>query len=313
MGWRRVAEEELPTLKPQTRQMLQAYADGVNTYLRGRSPGEVAVEYAILGLQLPTAEIEEWSPVDSLAWLKAMAWDLRATTTTSSPGPGSAGGSPRPRSTRSTRPTTTEAQPADPRRQGVVAREHRAGRRLRRAVGARRPAPARAATVRRPADVRRPRQQALRRRCTTALDRRPRSSSAAVRASAPTPGRSPARARPPASRCSPTTPTSRSASPASGSRTACSCRTVSPSCPLSVSGFSFAGVPGVVIGHNADIAWGFTNLGPDVSDFYLERVVGRHLPARRRLGAGHHPRGGHPGRRAAPTSGSPCAARCTAR
>ena len=56
MGWRRVAEEELPTLEPQTRQMLQAYADGVNTYLRGRSPGEVAVEYAILGLKLPTAE-----------------------------------------------------------------------------------------------------------------------------------------------------------------------------------------------------------------------------------------------------------------
>ena len=38
LGWRRIAEEELPTLKPETRQMLQAYADGVNTYLRGRSP-----------------------------------------------------------------------------------------------------------------------------------------------------------------------------------------------------------------------------------------------------------------------------------
>ena len=77
LGWRRIAEEELPTLKPQTRQMLQAYADGVNTYLRGRSPREVAVEYTILGLQLPTPEIEEWSPLDSLAWLKAMAWDLK--------------------------------------------------------------------------------------------------------------------------------------------------------------------------------------------------------------------------------------------
>ena len=58
MGWRRVAQEELPTLEPRTRQMLQAYADGVNTYLRGRSPGEVAVEYTILGLTLPTPEIE---------------------------------------------------------------------------------------------------------------------------------------------------------------------------------------------------------------------------------------------------------------
>src|SRR5690606_8022852 len=34
------------------------------------------------------------------------------------------------------------------------------------------------------------------------------------------------------------------------------------------------GLPGVVIGHNAAIAWGFTNLGPDVTDLYLERVEG---------------------------------------
>ena len=29
----------------------------------------------------------------------------------------------------------------------------------------------------------------------------------------------------------------------------------------------------MVIGHNADIAWGMTNLGPDVTDFYLEDVA----------------------------------------
>ena len=33
-----------------------------------------------------------------------------------------------------------------------------------------------------------------------------------------------------------------------------------------VTGFSFAGVPGVVIGHNDNIAWGVTNVGPDVQD-----------------------------------------------
>ena len=38
------------------------------------------------------------------------------------------------------------------------------------------------------------------------------------------------------------------------------CREVTETCPLDVAGFSFSGVPGVVIGHNADIAWGFTNL-----------------------------------------------------
>ena len=52
------------------------------------------------------------------------------------------------------------------------------------------------------------------------------------------------------------------------------CREVGPECPFDVSGFTFAGLPGVVIGHNQDIAWGITNLDPDVTDFYLEDVQG---------------------------------------
>ncbi|MEO8906828.1 MAG: penicillin acylase family protein, partial [Microbacteriaceae bacterium] len=43
-------------------------------------------------------------------------------------------------------------------------------------------------------------------------------------------------------------------------------------CPFNVAGYSFSGLPGVVIGHNDKIAWGFTNLGPDVADLYLEKV-----------------------------------------
>ncbi|RME61662.1 MAG: penicillin acylase family protein, partial [Caldilineae bacterium] len=43
-------------------------------------------------------------------------------------------------------------------------------------------------------------------------------------------------------------------------------------CPeLHVSGASFAGAPGVVIGHNERIAWGLTNAFADVQDLYLER------------------------------------------
>src|SRR5690606_10145162 len=45
-------------------------------------------------------------------------------------------------------------------------------------------------------------------------------------------------------------------------------------CGITVTGFSFSGVPGVVIGHNDRIAWGFTNLGPDVTDLYLEKIDG---------------------------------------
>jgi penicillin amidase len=51
------------------------------------------------------------------------------------------------------------------------------------------------------------------------------------------------------------------------------CTQLNEDCPFDVSGFTFAGLPGVVIGHNQSIAWGFSNLNPDVQDLYLEKVV----------------------------------------
>jgi penicillin amidase len=39
---------------------------------------------------------------------------------------------------------------------------------------------------------------------------------------------------------------------------------------LRVSGVTLPGVPGVVLGHNDQIAWGATNVGPDVQDLYIE-------------------------------------------
>ncbi|HEU0252046.1 MAG TPA: penicillin acylase family protein, partial [Pyrinomonadaceae bacterium] len=38
-----------------------------------------------------------------------------------------------------------------------------------------------------------------------------------------------------------------------------------------VAGVSSAGLPGVILGHNDRIAWGFTNVGPDVQDLYVEK------------------------------------------
>jgi penicillin amidase len=38
-----------------------------------------------------------------------------------------------------------------------------------------------------------------------------------------------------------------------------------------VAGVTAPGLPGVVIGHNERIAWGFTNVGPDVQDLYIEK------------------------------------------
>ena len=78
LGWRRIAEEEVPLLSERSRLILDSYAKGVNAYLADHSGAELSLEYAVLGLQNPDYEPEPWVPADSVAWIKALAWDLRS-------------------------------------------------------------------------------------------------------------------------------------------------------------------------------------------------------------------------------------------
>jgi len=48
------------------------------------------------------------------------------------------------------------------------------------------------------------------------------------------------------------------------------CAPVGEACPYDVAGVTFPGVPGIVLGHNARIAWGATNVDPDVQDLVIE-------------------------------------------
>ena len=259
MGWRRVAERELALLEPRTRQALEAYADGVNAYLAARSPSRLAAEYSMLRLGGLTYTPEEWTPVDSLAWLKAMAWDLRGNMTDEidrvlvgvdhteeeiaqlypaypfddSP------------------PIVTRGAVVD----GVFDQDATGGTR-----NPERPAPAygddRAAALARVSD---------------ALEQLPalvgRGDGIGSNSWVVGPERSatggPLLANDPHLGIS---------LPGIWMQMGLHCRTVSAECPMDVAGFTFSGVPGVIIGHNADIAWGFTNLGPDVTDLFLERV-----------------------------------------
>jgi penicillin amidase len=43
---------------------------------------------------------------------------------------------------------------------------------------------------------------------------------------------------------------------------------------LHVIGATLPGVPGVLLGRNRRVAWGFTNTGPDVQDLYIEKLAG---------------------------------------
>ncbi|HEX3487437.1 MAG TPA: penicillin acylase family protein [Micropepsaceae bacterium] len=64
------SQEAVKHLSPQSRQVLQAYADGVNSFLKGHS-GPLPIEFTLAG---DTPEF--WVPADSIAVLKGMAMQL---------------------------------------------------------------------------------------------------------------------------------------------------------------------------------------------------------------------------------------------
>ncbi|MEU0336509.1 penicillin acylase family protein [Streptomyces sp. NPDC006193] len=77
LGWDRIARQEYDTkLSAATKKYLRAYAAGVNAYLRGKDGEDISLEYAALGFANGYRP-QKWTPVDSVSWLKAMAWDLR--------------------------------------------------------------------------------------------------------------------------------------------------------------------------------------------------------------------------------------------
>jgi len=298
LGWRRVAEQELPRLSSTTRRYLQAYADGVNAYVAGRSPSQLGVEYAVLGLRLPDYRVEEWTAVDSLAWLKAMAWDLksnydaeltraRLSSTLSDRRvdklfPGYPFDRHQPIVTAADSAANTEADAAADAETDAAADTGSAG------SASRVPALTAPATTRSSGNESSRTESSSRTDSWSATD--PAAADAlrsAGRALDAVPallgrgsdlgsnawvvsGRFTTTGRPLLAN----DPHLALQAPSSWYQMGLHCRTTSADCPFDVTGFTFAGLPGVVIGHNARVAWGFTNLAPDVTDLYLERVVG---------------------------------------
>ncbi len=271
LGWRRVAEAEFPQLASETRNLLQAYADGVNAYTKGRSSAELAVEYALLDLRLPSYRVEAWTPVDSLAWLKAMAWDLkanyddeltRARLSATTPvrrieqlypkfrpsdnapildtAELAAGSKSTEESQKSatTEPTSIAGGQAEV---APVLKSESGKRSLAAAQAALRVIPE---LVGKGAGV---------------------GSNSWVLSGKHTASGKPLLANDPHLEPS---------LPGIWYQIGLHCISTTPKCTFGVSGFSFAGLPGVVIGHNDRVSWGLTNLGADVTDLFLERIVG---------------------------------------
>ena len=260
MGWRRVAERELALLQPDTRAALDAYADGVNAYLEDHSPSEISLEYTVLNAGGLDYHPEKWTAVDSLAWLKAMSWDLRGNMrdeiervlSAEAVGGGRAAALFPPYPYGENAPIVDQGAVVD----GVFEQDATVG-------GTRNPRrpPFAPAAMRELAAL------------GAGLDRMPAwlgrgdglGSNSWVVGGAHSETGAPVLANDPHLGVS---------LPGVWMQVGLHCRTVSDACPYDVSGFSFSGVPGVIIGHNADITWGFTNLGPDVTDLYVERIQG---------------------------------------
>jgi penicillin G amidase len=279
LGWRRTAEREIALLAPESRQALQDYADGVNAWMdQNRGFAARGLEYAVLGLTNGSYEPEPWAPADSLAWLKAMAWDLRSNMDDELERALDAGKLPVSR--------VAELFPAYPfdRHQPIVttpappaadkATDKDAGKAAGKDAGkaADKAADKAAEEDAQPAAA----ADALARvsrllKSTPALLGTAGGDQAGIGSNSwVVSGRHTTTGKPLLAN----DPHLGPRMPSIWYQAGLHCRSRGPACPYDVSGFTFSGLPGVVIGHNHTIAWGFTNLGPDVTDLYVERVKG---------------------------------------
>ncbi|MFB7409652.1 penicillin acylase family protein [Streptomyces sp. NPDC056202] len=288
LGWRRVAQQEYDkVLSPETKKYLQAYAEGVNAYLKDRDPADISVEYAALALTNDYA-IEPWTPVDSVAWLKAMAWDLRGNMQDEID-----------RSLMTSRMSASQIKQLYPDYPYALHQPIVDGGAVDESTGKFDPKGSAGdgdgdlTTGETPGDV--PGSgsdsssssgssgssasssdgsgaQSQLGALSEVLDGVPAllgpngngigSNSWVVSGQYTTSGK-PLLANDP--HLAPQLPSL-------WYQMGLHCRSVSATCRYDVSGYTFSGMPGVIIGHNDKIAWGLTNLGADVTDLYLEKI-----------------------------------------
>ncbi|HSB65815.1 MAG TPA: penicillin acylase family protein, partial [Anaerolineales bacterium] len=252
LGWERVAQQELKAMPAEDVALLQAYADGVNAYLANHKGAALSLEYAVLKLLTPSYSPEPWQPVNTLTWGKVMAWDLSSQgeaeiehavlLKTLTPQQISELFPPYPADHPDVVPNFSAASSSG----GVNSTSQGL--------------------------------QAL-------MDLSPAFQGLAVKIAEVDVFLGPGGNEIGSNNWV-----------IAGSRTATGkpflandmhlseqmpsiwyeiglhCSPVSATCPYNVTGFTFAGVPGVIVGHNDRIAWGFTNVGPDVLDLYIEKI-----------------------------------------
>jgi penicillin G amidase len=250
LGWARVAQQELNQADPDSLAILQAYADGVNAYLADHRGSALSFEYAILKLLSPNYQVESWTPLNSLTWAKVMSWDL--------------GGNMDMEIYRAqllktlTPEQVAQLVPPYPSNRPVIVPTPNAS-----ASAAADATLALWGDAQVGADL-----QALANQIQGLesllgpLDMGIGSNNWTIS------GKLTASGKPLLAN----DPHLAAQMPSIWYEVGLHCVTKGPACPFEVTGFSFAGVPGVILGHNDRIAWGVTNVNPDVEDLYIEKI-----------------------------------------
>ncbi len=247
LGWERVARQELDLLDAPSRAILEVYADGVNAYLSEHTETALALEYAFLPILNRDYEPAPWTTLNSLTWAKAMAWDLRRNLDTEID---------RAMLLKDLTPEqVADLFPPYPDDHPEIVPGYETSDVSRNI---------RSLTLNMP-DATLVGLQAQ----IAALDAISGggfegigSNSWALSGELTNTG-TPLLAN---------DPHLGAQMPSIWYEVGLHCAPKTEACAMDVTGFSFAGVPGVVIGHNDYIAWGFTNVGPDVMDLYIEKV-----------------------------------------
>jgi penicillin G amidase len=271
LGWEQVAEKSYAELKPSTQQYLQAFSQGVNDYLAAHPGGSsLSIEYDIIGVPLVGTVHDyrpaPWTPIDSVAWIEAMAWDLRENVDDEV--------------SRSLLTQTMTVDQIDQLYPPYPFAQHSPIVTQGALVGSTYetdPKPAKTPTSQNTVPTLPPGAQTELTQLSGLLSQLPSqfgpqnpgdagvgSNSWVVSGKLTDTGK-PLLANDP--HLSPSLPSI-------WYQIGLHCNTVSTACPYDVAGYTFPGMPGVVIGHNDSVAWGFTNESDDVSDLYLEKIDG---------------------------------------
>ena len=249
LNWKGTAEAEWEQLGPGARETLLAYSDGVNAYLKNHSGSELSLEYAVLKLLAPDYTVEPWTPVDTLIWGKAMAWDLRGNMDEEIE---------RAVLLKTLTPEQLEELfPAYPQDHPVIVNQFDEAFSQQSS-----PVPFAANAISDQTLAALEKNISLLEGVLGPLGDGIGSNSWVISGSKTSSGK-PLLANDPHLGIQ---------MPSIWYQIGMHCLPKTDACSYDMAGFSFAGVPGIVIGHNDQIAWGFTNVGADVMDLYIEKV-----------------------------------------